>query len=357
MTGFEVRFKESSMKFKWYAVSIVCLCLLGCNRADTVICQNKAFEDLCSLAKANNRPFCIVLSDSSQILSREYFAYLQESYKYMTGKAVYNRVDVNFPGNEWYVKWLYPVSIPLTCVFSADGTLIDLIPGAAKETFLYTDLALKNMAATDYHCPNRHQLNKAELILAMNEVLQSKIKLDRNENASPLIDSAIAKIKYPYGLFIKLQNESRLHDSLKMRGTFSDLLSLSDPSALLHYAEEFTAAKKIMDPEYDVSREPFLEVTPAIIEIGNCKYREQKMFYITLKNRGKRSIKILDVETSCSCVTNLGDKKYEIAAFDSIRLSFSFTAEQKGEIERGCYFMSDARNPIVDVKILATVEE
>jgi hypothetical protein len=38
-------------------------------------------------------------------------------------------------------------------------------------------------------------------------------------------------------------------------------------------------------------------------------------------------------------------------------LPFGFTAEQKGEIERGCYFISDARNPVVNVKILATVED
>jgi hypothetical protein len=283
--------------------------------------------------------------------------YLQEKYKYLTGKAIYDIIDINSHENEWYIRWLYPVSIPLTCIFSADGTLMDLIPGAAKETFLYTDLALEKMVTTDYHCPNRFQLSKTELVFAMNDVLQAKIKLDNNENASPLIDSAITKVKYPYSLFIKLQNESKLHDTLNMYNTISELFSTDDPYSLIHYAEEFTAAKKIMNPEYDINQEPFLEATPAIVKIGNCKYKEHKIFYITLKNTGKRTIKILDVDTSCSCVTNLGEKKYEIAASDFIQLPFGFTAEQKGEIERGCYFVSDARNLVVNVKILATVED
>jgi hypothetical protein len=335
-------------------MSIVCLCLFGCNNAATVY-QNKAFEDMCSLARAGNRPFCIVLSDSTQLLSKEYVMYLQENYKYLVEKAIYNMVDVNSPENRWYVKWLYPASIPLTCVFSADGALIDLIPGAARETFLYTNLALTKMATTDYHCPNKFQLSKVDLVFAMNDVLQSKVKLDKNENASPLIDSAITKIRYPYNLFIKLQNDSKLHDSLSMSNTFSELLSINDAYTYLHYIEELTEAKKIMDPEYDISQEPFLEITPSIVEMGNCEYRDNKIFYITLKNRGKSAIRVLDVETSCSCVTNLENKKYKIAPFDSIRLSFSFTAEQKGKIERGCYFISDARNPVVDVRIAASV--
>jgi hypothetical protein len=344
------------MKNKLYVILIICLCLFGCNKENSIY-QNTAFKDICLLAKTNNSPFCIVLSDSAQIWSKEYYMSLQGKYKYLTEKAIYNIIDINSHENEWYVKWLYPVSVPLTCIFSADGTLIDLIPGVAKETFLYADLALEKMATTDYHCPNRFRLNKTELVFAMNAVLQSKIKLDNNENASPLIDSAIAKIKYPYSLFIKLQNEDKLHDTLNMYNTVSELFSIDDPYSYIHYTEEFTTAKKIMDPEYDISQEPFLEATSTIIKMGNCKYKDKKIFHITLKNNGKRTVKILDVETSCSCVTNLGEKKYEIAAFDSIQLPFSFTAEQKGEIERVCYFISDARNPVINVKILATVED
>ncbi len=57
------------MKLKLCVILITCLYLFSCNKTDTVVYRNKAFEDMCSLAKTNNSPFCIVLSDSSQIFS------------------------------------------------------------------------------------------------------------------------------------------------------------------------------------------------------------------------------------------------------------------------------------------------
>ncbi|MDR0604402.1 MAG: hypothetical protein LBG80_08895 [Bacteroidales bacterium] len=62
------------MKLKLSIIAIICLCLSGCDKTDAVY-QNKVFEDICSLTNANNSPFCIVLSDSTQILSREYLTY------------------------------------------------------------------------------------------------------------------------------------------------------------------------------------------------------------------------------------------------------------------------------------------
>ena len=70
-----------------------------------------------------------------------------------TSKAIYNIADVNVSSNAWYMKWLCPLSLPLTCVFSDTGTLIDLIPGATKETFLYTTEAISDMKITNYHYP------------------------------------------------------------------------------------------------------------------------------------------------------------------------------------------------------------
>ncbi|MDR0573717.1 MAG: DUF1573 domain-containing protein [Tannerella sp.] len=323
------------------------------------ILTEQSFKEMVLKSENEQKYFCILLIDTflyktTNLLSNRLN---DDEFKYLREKAVFNMVNIYAEENRWYEKWLCPVSVPLTCVFSPDGTLLDLIPGLTYESIAYMNKAVKeNRANDEYYCYNRFQLNKRELVFAMNEVLQAKRKSDRGENAKPLIDSAVARVKYPYSLFIKLKNEDKQRDTVNMRNTFTELLSINDAYSLFHYTEEFAAAKKMMDSAYDVSEEPFLEVLPVIVEIGNCKYRERKEFHITLKNKGKRAINISDVETSCSCVTNSGDKKYKIAAFDSICLSFGFTAEQKGEIERYCYFVSDARNAVVDVKITATVE-
>ena len=83
----------------------------------------------------NEKAFCIVLVDSTQELSRRYCLNLKNKGFVDTSKAIYNIADVNISSNAWYMKWLCPLSLPLTCVFSDTGTLIDLIPGATKETF------------------------------------------------------------------------------------------------------------------------------------------------------------------------------------------------------------------------------
>jgi len=77
------------------------------------------------------------------------------------------------------MKWLCPLSLPLTCVFSDTGTLIDLIPGATKETFLYTTEAISDMKITNYHYPNRFKIPKYNVIHLLNQVLKCKMDLNR----------------------------------------------------------------------------------------------------------------------------------------------------------------------------------
>jgi hypothetical protein len=232
-----------------------------------------------------------------------------------------------------------------------------LLPDLTFESFAYIEKTIKDgQTDNEYHCYNRFGMNKNEYVAAMNYVLQAKRGFDAGKNIKILIDSVVNHIKYPYSLFLKLKNEERQRDSINMLHTSKELLSIHSPHALLLYDEEFTAAKKILNPSYDIANEPYLEVAPGKVEIGHCKYREKQPFFITLRNTGNKIIHIVAVETSCSCVANLGGIRHEILPQTSIRLPFEFAAEQKGKVERGCYFVSDARNPVVDVKILATVE-
>lgn len=77
----------------------------------------------------------MVLVDSTQRLSQKYLLNLNNTNLVSENKVIYNILDINSLSNEWYMKWLCPVSLPLTCVFSSDGVLIDLIPGRQKRHF------------------------------------------------------------------------------------------------------------------------------------------------------------------------------------------------------------------------------
>jgi hypothetical protein len=209
---------------------------------------------------------------------------------------------------------------------------------------------------SEYYCYNRFGMNKNEYVATMNSVLQAKRKFDKGENIKILIDSIAAQIKYPYSLFLKLKGEEKRQDSVSLLNTCKELLSINTPYELLHYEDEYIAAKKILVPSFDITKEPYLEVIPSMVEIGRCCYLDRKPFFITLKNIGNRPVKILAIETSCSCVSFQGkERQYIVLPHDSIQAAFEFHAEQQGAVRRACYFVSDARNPVVDVQVLATV--
>lgn len=134
------------------------------------------FDEIHLVAVKNQRPFCIILTDTTEDLSKEYIQSLQGDFNDLTGGAVFDIVDVSSAESKGYIKWLTPVSFPLTCVFSNTGELIDLIPGAAKETFLYTEQALKEQKITDYHWPNRFGRNKADVVPLLNQLFTLKKK-------------------------------------------------------------------------------------------------------------------------------------------------------------------------------------
>lgn len=112
------------------------------------------------------------------------------------------------------------------------------------------------------------------------------VDISAGEDIGTFVDSVVIQIKYPYSLFLKLKNEKRQCDSIHMLRTSHELLSIKTPYERLLYGEEFTKAKKTLDPTYDIANDPYLEVKPAVVEIGQCKYQEKKPFFIILKNTG-----------------------------------------------------------------------
>jgi hypothetical protein len=284
---------------------------------------------------------------------------LNGEFKSLKGKAIFSIVDIYATENRWYEKWLCPVSTPLTCVFSPDGALVNLLPELTYESFAYMEKTIaEGQTDSEYYCYNRFGMNKNEYVATMNNVLQAKRNFDAGEDIKIFIDSVAAQVKYPYSLFLKLKDAEKRRDSVSLLSACKELLSMNTPYELLRYEDEYMAAKKVLDPSFDITKEPYLEVTPAVVEIGRCSYRDRKPFFITLKNTGDKPVKISAIETSCSCVSYQGkDRPYVILPHDSIQALFEFHAEQKGNVKRACHFVSDARNPVVNVQILATIQD
>ena len=132
--------------------------------------------------------------------------------------------DINVSVNEWYIKWLCPVTTPLTCVFSPEGDLVDLIPGATRETFLYSKEAINNLGPTDFHWPNYFHRNKKELIPLLNNLLEQKEILNQGVYLSSGFSELVDSLNYPYSIYLKLAGELMMHDIITSQITAKSLL-------------------------------------------------------------------------------------------------------------------------------------
>lgn len=336
---------------------LTCLCMQGCRNIYVEAYMDKSLDDISCIAKKSNKPFCIVLVDSCQELSKEYSSYLHNDYKYLLNKSIYNFVNIRSLENEWYLKWLCPVSIPLTCVFSSNGKLIDLIPGAAKETFLYTQLALENRRITEYHWPNRFNINKTEVVSLLDSTLLHKNLLEQGVYIKSELQRISNSLHYPYTEYLQLMGELKENDTLQAQYVAKKMLEFESSYNLDLYKQEFITAKRVLDPNFDIENEPTIEINKNLIYLYDCEVSKSVSFDISIFNKGNKPLEIFAIHTSCSCLEQLNymtkDKLF-INRHDSIVLKFSFTANSSEEIYRDVFINSNAINiPIFHITVIA----
>ena len=336
---------------------ISCLFLFNCNEHIHKIYTNQSFEDICSIAYKNKEAFCIVLVDSTQELSRQYCLKLKNKDFVFTSKMIYNIADIYISSNEWYMKWLCPLSLPLTCVFSNDGTLIDLIPGATKETFLYTRKAIFDMRTTNYHYPNRFKLPKYAVIPLLNQVLGCKTDLNQGIYIPTALNNSIDSLRYPYSVYLGIVGEQMNNDTIKSKTLAGLMMELENPYYLELFKNEFIIAKKLLTPDFKINDGPNIRVDNEIVSLSDCEVAEDNAFVIPIHNDGKYPLKILKIFTSCSCL-NLVDhsEEFVISPNDSVMVGFNFRSEELGEVTRDIFITSNSINkPILYIKILANI--
>ena len=332
--------------------------LLCCNRANNerfFIYYDKPFECLQMKAAIKNKPFVIVLIDSTQDASRRYLQQLLTTYKHLTKNAIYNIVDISNKDNQWYIKWLLPASLPLTCVFSPTGKLIDLIPGTSRESFLYTEEAIKNMEATVFHWPNRFGMNKKEVIPLLGKLLEEKHFLSVGGHSPTALKALVKALPYPFSMYLKLKGEMMIQNTVGAKRIAEALIKIETPYFLELYREEFITARKIINPDFDINTEANIRVDKTIIILDNSIVDESVPVNITVYNDGERPLRISRVYLSCTCLELLGDSRnIVIEAKSSHVFNIYFTPDNEGEISRNVFIASNAINmPILHIQIQA----
>lgn len=329
------------------------LCFYGC-KDEVIIHYNKSFDDIRLRSKTAERLFCIVLIDSKEASSQNYIKSLNQDYLFLQSKAIYNIADINHEENLWYLKWLNPAFLPLTCVFSHDGKLIDIIPGATRETFLYSEEAIRNKVPTDFHWPNQFNVNKKTIIPFLNNVLKTKEQLDYGIYI-PANSDQPDSLNYPYTLYLRLAGELMQNDFVASKVTAESLLALETPAALELYKDEFITAKKVLYPDFNINAEPNIRVDSTTFSFNECIVNEKIPLVIPVYNDGEQPLEISRIYMSCSCLERAdGNEEILISAKESRMIEFYFTPETEGYVSRDIYLTSNAINmPILHINILA----
>lgn len=325
------------------------------NEMDAEIHYNISFDDISASVGKTDKLFCITLADSAQVSYGKYIKSLNKDYDHLKSKAFFNIVDINKDENKWFLKWLNPTFLPLTCVFSNEAQLIDVIPGATKETFLYIEEALKNKMPTNFHWPNRFNANKKTVIPFLNNVLETKKYLDHGIFILSKFDQFSDSLNYPYSIYLKLAGELMQNDSVASKLTAEALLALETPAALNLYKDEFITAKTILHHDFDINTEPNIRVDSTTISF-DCRVNEKIPLSVCIYNDGEKPLKISNIYISCSCLERVGEEEITIPAKKSQVIDFYFTPEHEGDILRDIYINSNAINmPILHISILAKV--
>ncbi|GEM_PF-400014 len=352
----KLNIRSHAKQFSYFIGMFILLFFLSCAQQEATIEKGKTFDEL--LALADEQPFCVVLTDTTQNLSKEYLQLLKADYNSMAKKAVVNLIDISMKESEWYIKWLKPVSLPLTCVFSADGQLLDLIPGSAKESFLYTKQAIENEKMTAYHWPNSFQRSKNELIPFLDQVLAFQSNSDRINNTSGVQGEELSdSLHYPYVDYLLLKAALLNKDSADVIKYAKRLLKQESSATLETYKDEFIVAKKTIDPTFSLRKAPNIRTTNEKITLTDLQAGKSVPIAITLYNDGEEQLNIEKIAMSCTCVYLDGpDSEIVTAGKRSYTAKFNVKPEDKGALSRDIYIYSNALNkPALHINILAHV--
>lgn len=319
------------------------------DKEKSVILYNNSFEDTSILARNMHCNFCIVLLDSTQDYSKQYKKRIEKASTETCG--IYNLIYINIPEQQWYLKWLCPTSLPLTCVFSRNGTLIDLIPGSTKEALLYTNKAVSEGCTTEFHYINNFDKKKEELIPILDNILYCAINIRQGIFTD---DAAIRSIKYPYPYYLQTVGCLLNNDTITAVHAAKKMLAFESPYYLDLYKEEFIVAKKTVDHNFDVSKEPSIRTDKEKIVLNYHNEGETIPFEFTIFNDGERNLDISKIFLSCTCLKLNSIDHFTVLQKDSVTLHLTFHIEQKGKIFRDIFVTSNAINkPIYHIQIEA----
>lgn len=332
-----------------FIIAIVLYTNCSGNNAECTFLDNESLENTKALAHDKGCCYCVVLLDTTQIFSRQYKNMMENNH--LESTAVFNYLDVNMPENEWCLKWLCPISLPLTCVFFEDGTLFDLIPGSAKETLLYINEAISQKHMTTFHYVNRFKEDKEHILPELDCILKC---FNDIKQGIYICDTTRNSLKYPFSFYLDILGGLMNSDTVSAIKAAEEMLKVESPFFLDMYKKEFITAKKLLNPHFDISKEPNIRVPKEEVTLQYREKDEMIPFDITVFNDGEKDLEVIKVFLSCSCLRLDTSDHFIVPPKDSVKIHLTLTTEQEGEFTREVFITSNAiNNPIQYITVSA----
>ena len=327
--------------------------LLSCGSGADVV-YDVPFGQMVAGAQETGEDFCVVISRTDCPPCAEYVKALTDG-RVKFADVTYNIVDVSQAENRWYTEWLCSGSFPTTCLFSADGKLKAVVPGASRASVECLRSAVDGDAkCADYLYEKQYQVRGNYLDL-LNDLLACKRDMEAGRDIGPAIDACLAKAWYPYPVYLKALNEQRQGRAEGAAEMGRRLLEFDETYYYYVYNDIFTQAKYIIDPGYTPSQDAILTMDDEI-ELDDCEVGKPRQFSLEVTNTGKFPLMVRDVQLSCTCLKLLSPTRFRLEPGESSQVVAEFTAEGRGEFYREVIFFSDAAETMQRVAVRARVE-
>lgn len=346
--------KTISRKF-FHVLIISTLCVCSSCKNDAIIVYDYSLEQTKEVAASEGKDFCIVLSHPGCPPCASFIENLEKRQnKHLTGKVIFNVVDVSQPENKWYSHWLCTGAFPTTCVFSPEGKLKAVVSGVTKVGMQCIESAVDGNAKCADYLYEKHYPIDGNYLELLNNLLICKHDLAHGKDIGEAIDACLRQSDSPYPVYLKSLNEKNQGRQEEAARCAKRMLEFEENYYSYVYDDLYQEAKYIANPDYKPEEDAILSVVEEI-RLTDCLVDEPVHFKVQVTNSGKFPLLVRDIQTSCSCLKLSSIPRFRLKPGESADIDAIFTGEAKGEVYREIMIFSDAAQSLRRVMIRADV--
>jgi hypothetical protein len=351
------------MKYQHHILTLFCfaILLLSCKQTiPSLIYYEKSFEEMAQSAVAENKHFAIIISHPDCPPCGALHIRLFDEVSFAVGnKAIFNIVDITLPENKWYQQFIAAMVQPAALIFSSGAELKAIISGASRASTECIKSVIHGKTDCAQYYNRRfvtESITHENVINAFNLILTAKIKIENGQDATNELVESMQTLYYPYQLWLQIQNEQNNGNTENAVSIARQMLTFQSSMYAVLYSDLFLASRKAINPDFDIKSMPILEINVADIHLGDLQLDDKTDIQIKLKNTGKETLSILDINVGCSCLTLSSEISREIEPDNEEYLHLQFTAEHQGEITRRVMITTNGIEPVRFITIRTNVK-